>query len=72
MRYADHRCHICAVGGKYVVTGNDVFTGVAVRVVIPANELEAYRRGELIQDAMPSLSIQEREFLICGMWEDFK
>lgn len=70
MRYADAKCQIVSTGAEYIVTGNDVFTGKPVTVCIPAPDLFAYRQGALIQDAMPTLSDAEREFLISGMYED--
>lgn len=36
-------------------------------VFVPANELFAYRQGELIQHAMPSLNADDREFLMTGI-----
>jgi hypothetical protein len=73
MRFADYRCKIEDsyedAGQFYKVTGRDVFTNRLVVVKIPAAELFAYRQGKLIQDAMPSLTAQEREFLISGMWD---
>ncbi len=36
-------------------------------VFVPANELFAYRQGELIQNAMPSLNADDREFLMTGI-----
>ncbi len=35
-------------------------------VTIPGNELFKYRQGEYIQEAMPSVSADDREFLISG------
>ena len=67
MRYADSCCKIVSVGSEYVVTGSDVFTGKPVEVRIPAPALFAYRQGAMIQDAMPMLSAEDREFLISGM-----
>ena len=69
MRYADANCTIVSTGSHYIVTGRDVFTGNNVEIKIPSEELFAYRQGAYIQDAMPSLSAAEREFLISGMYE---
>jgi len=71
MRYADSACLIQSTGSHYIVSGKDVFTGKSVMVKIPADELYAYRQGAMIQNAMPSLSADEREFLISGMYESF-
>lgn len=68
MRYADANCKIVSTGSEYIVTGRDVFTGAPVEVRIPAPALYAYRQGAMIQDAMPMLSVDEREFLISGMY----
>ena len=73
MRYADSRCQIheeYKPEHTYVVSGTDIFSGRRVAVRIPAKELNAYRRGALIQDAMPSLNINEREFLLNGCYDD--
>jgi hypothetical protein len=36
------------------------------RVFVPADELFAYRQGELIQHAMPSVSPEDRDWLLMG------
>ena len=71
MRYADACCEVVSVGSHYIVKGKDVFTGSDVTVKIPSEELFNYRKGMMIQDAMPSLTCDEREFLISGMSESF-
>lgn len=73
MRYADSRCKIVKdeANDIYVVTGEDVFTGTLVTVRIPGPALYAYRRGAYIQDAMHMLSVDEREFLLSGMYDSF-
>ncbi len=73
MRYADSRCKITKdeKNDIYIVSGKDMFTGTAVEVRIPGPALFAYRQGALIQDAMPMLSLSEREFLISGMFDSF-
>ena len=71
MRYADRFCEVVSKGDCYVVTGRDVFSGNPVQVKIPAPDLFAYRQGAMIQDAMPTLSASEREFLISGMYDSF-
>ncbi len=73
MRYADYRCKVTETYAPhvYVVTGRDVFTNREVTVKIPAPALFAYRQGKPIQDAMPMLSIDEREFLISGVYDSF-
>lgn len=71
MRYADNRCTYKKEfkDGKqfYIYSGKCMITGKPCSVSIPAEELFAYRQGSLIQDAMPSLSKDDREFLISGI-----
>lgn len=71
MRYADSRCTITEEFNphRYIVTGKDVFTKRVVCVEIPAHELNAYRRGMLINEAMPSVSAKGRDFLISGVYD---
>lgn len=71
MRYADANCKIVNVGSHYVVTGKDIFTGREVTVNIPSKELFNYRQGMMAQDAFLSLNVDEREFLISGMYDSF-
>lgn len=68
MRYADSRCNCEEKFNphRYVYTGKCIQTGESVTVEIPAAELFAYRRGEYIQTAMPSVSVDDREFLMSG------
>jgi hypothetical protein len=76
MRYADNECTYteeydaesnCFV---YVYTGPCLLTGKETTVRVKANELHAYRRGAKIQDAMVSLSPEEREFLMSGYCDE--
>lgn len=69
MRYADAKCEVKGVGDYYIITGHDVFTKRKVEIKLPSQELFYYRQGLPIQDAMRSLSVQEREFLISGMYD---
>ena len=70
MRYADAKC-VCQESYKpehvYTFTGLCVVTGKTVSVTVKAKELYAYRQGGLIQDAMPSLTADDREFLMTGI-----
>lgn len=70
MRYADSKC-TCEKHWhtkRYIFTGTCVVTGKTVSVSVPWEELYAYRHGDKpIQDAMPSLSADEREFLMTGI-----
>lgn len=69
MRYADAKCTVKGVGDYYIITGKDVFTHREVEIKLPSQELFLYRQGLPIQNAMRSLSDQEREFLISGMYD---
>lgn len=71
MHYADYRCNIVSTGFEYVVTGNDVLTGKPVTVHIPSDALFAYRNGAPIQSALHMLTVDEREFLISGIYDSF-
>lgn len=70
MRYADAKCSYIEIykpHHAYTFTGPCIVTGETVSVTVPAKELNAYRRGALIQEAMPSLSAADREFLMTGI-----
>ena len=73
MRYADNKCTYMENATHYVYTGKCIVTGEDVEVRVPKEELFAYRQGTPIQDAMPSLSDWQREFLMSGIgktgWE---
>tara|TARA_R110002051_G_scaffold121296_2_gene194503 strand:+ start:1418 stop:1675 length:258 start_codon:yes stop_codon:yes gene_type:complete len=60
-------------GHRYHFTGQCRVTGKDWTVAVPGQELHQYRRGKLMQYAMPSLSDDDREFLITGIspegWE---
>lgn len=70
MRYADSNCTYIEnfnPSHVYIFTGKCIVTGKMHSVTVPGNELQEYRKGiKLIQDAMPSLSAEDREFLISG------
>ena len=59
-----------------LITKVSMFSGVAHTLDIPVTQeqLDDWRGGKLIQDAMPNLSPDEREFLMTGTtrdeWED--
>ena len=70
MRYADSHCEYVEnykPEHTYTFTGPCVVTGKPYSVTVPGDELYAYRRGAYIQDAMPSVSKDDREFLMSGM-----
>lgn len=66
MRYADSHCSYTETAEGYTFTGPCMITGKPHSVFIPGPELFAYRQGRLIQDAMPSVSVADREFLMSG------
>jgi len=49
------------------VSGKCVFTKKPYSVKVPRNEYDKWLDGELIQRAMPSVSADDREFLISGV-----
>jgi hypothetical protein len=70
MRYA-FRCCTCEVVAEpaagYRYTGKYFDKDETHSVFIPKAHMEAYRAGAHIQEAMPDLSADDREFLISGM-----
>ena len=69
MMYADRKCTCTETFNPhcYVFTGKCIMSKKEVSVSVPAKELHAYRRGMPIQTAMPSVSADDREFLISGI-----
>lgn len=69
MRYADNCC-TCVENFKpehtYTFTGPCKVTGKPYSVTVKAARLYKYRQGSLIQRAFPTLSADDREFLISG------
>jgi hypothetical protein len=53
--------------GRTLVFGKCVFSGEDYSVEVPSAELNRYLAGDLAQEAMPSLSTEEREFIISGI-----
>ncbi len=51
----------------YVFGGNCRITGIHYKVRVPAAALFEYRQGARIQDAMPMVSSEDREFLLSGV-----
>jgi hypothetical protein len=68
--YADNYCTYeeehTSEGDFYVFTGPCKKTGQPYSVRVPAKALYKYRQGASIQDAMPMLSRDDREFLMSG------
>lgn len=59
--------------GKSTVTGKCVITGEEYSCIVPTTGLQRWLDGELIQNAMPGVSADDREFLKSGIspvgWE---
>lgn len=76
MRYADSCCSYTETHEphQYIFTGPCIDCKTPQTVIVPASELYSYRTGHLIQLAMPSVSDDDREFLISGIcpfcWEN--
>jgi len=68
MMYADNRCTYVEQFKPhgYIFTGPCMHTKKDYSVFVPAAELYAYRQGKHIQDAMPSVKSEDREFLMSG------
>lgn len=54
-------------GHEYHFTGNCKITGEERTVTVPGQELFRFRAGDMIQVAMKSVSVDDREFLISGI-----
>lgn len=70
MRYAQSHCtyrEVYEPKHGYIFTGPCFVTKKEYSVFVPAEELFAYNQGKHIQDAMPSVSKEDREFLMSGM-----
>ena len=52
-----------------IIRRANIFTGRVreLELDVTQEQIERWQNGELIQNAMPHLSIDEREFLISGM-----
>lgn len=61
-------------GDKVTVTGNCLVTGEEYSVTVPRHGYLRWRNGTLAQDAFPTVSLNDREFLISGTsprgWEE--
>jgi hypothetical protein len=44
-----------------------VFTGKEYEVIVPTDGLDRWLCGALIQEAMPTVNAEDREFLISGI-----
>ncbi len=68
MMYADNLCTYTEDSIYYIFTGSCIQTKKKYSVRVPKAELYAYRQGiQHIQDAMPSVSPGDREFLMTGI-----
>lgn len=67
MRYAQNNCTISRVDlGTIRYTGKCIVTGKEYSVDCPAHGVFSALGGELIQEAFPNMSADDREFLISG------
>ena len=59
-----------------LITRTSPFTGttISMNIAVTQAQLDAWQAGTLIQDAMPNLSADEREFIKTGItaeeWDD--
>ena len=53
--------------GTVTISGKCVFIGEKYSVTVNENEYNKWVNGELIQRAMPNVSVEDREFLISGI-----
>jgi hypothetical protein len=68
MRYALNHCTQVRnnVADTITFTGPCMVTGKLYSVTVPIIGIRAYNEGEMIQTAFPSVSVDDREFLISG------
>jgi len=54
-----------------LITRKSVFTGIerTLEINITQDQLDAWQSGMLIQDAMPNISANDREFIMTGIIE---
>lgn len=71
MKYAFSFCKIISVQNDKEsyrrVIGNCISCNKRVYIKIPENEIQSYIKGNLMQNALKSISVSDREFLISGM-----
>lgn len=67
MYYAYNHCKYIEDEKYFHFKGPCIRTGKNYIVKVPKIELEAYNKGELIQDALVSVNECDREFLISGI-----
>lgn len=68
MMFADNMCTCTEKNDphRYCYTGKCFVCDKKVTVEVPGGELYQYRKGVNIQDAMKSVSVDNREFLMTG------
>lgn len=63
-----HSCEInFNTDNTVIVSGECTFTRKPYSVTVPADGFKEWLNGKHIQDAMPSVSADDREFLISGI-----
>ncbi len=64
--YANNFCKYRETHDFYIFSGLCVITKKPYSVKVPKEALYKYNQGALIQEAMPTVSKDDREFLISG------
>ena len=60
------------------ITKKSIFTGIerTLEINITQDQFDAWKNGMLIQDAMPNISAEDREFVMTGTikeeWDELK
>jgi hypothetical protein len=61
-----------------LITKKSIFTGIerTLEINITQDQFDAWKNGMLIQDAMPNISAEDREFVMTGTikeeWDELK
>ena len=55
-----------------LIKKRDPFTGKlnALEINVTQKQIELWKSGTFIQDAMPTITPSEREFIMTGIWDD--
>lgn len=65
--YALNHCRMACEGKFYVFYGECIATKETYSVKVPIVEYHNYVKGAYIQDALKSVSAEDREFLLSGL-----
>lgn len=66
MKYAAYNCECVEVEGGFEFAGACISCHRIVKVVVRKEEIEKYKQGAFIQDALTSVDADGREFLMSG------